>query len=412
MGKVGKKKFTEESVLDAGLERTRECFRRFDNIVVSFSGGKDSTVVFQLALQVAEELGRLPLTVVFFDEEAISPETEEYCRRVSQMPGVDFRWLCLPVSHRNGCSRKHPHWWPWDPKCPEKWVRPLPPEAITEIPGFNFHKIPHCNPLIATPAQGMTCVLTGVRAAESIRRYQSVAHSKVDNYFAPAKTTRGGIPYSEREIDCKHVMLAKPVYDWSVEDVWVAPHVLGWDYNRSYDIFDKAGISKNAQRVAPPYGEEPMLSLWMWSVCWPELWARMHDRVSGAATAARYSQTELYSFGTRPQRPEGMTWMQYIAQLIQKFPPAEQVHIAERIKREMKIHNEKTGGAPLHDSDPNLISGLSWQFLAMVAMRGDLKNRKTVDGERIKAAVRHENQLKKGMKDVEHDNSGESETRY
>jgi predicted phosphoadenosine phosphosulfate sulfurtransferase len=54
--------------------------------VVSFSGGKDSTAVLNTALVVAKELGRLPLDVVFFDEEAIHPPTIEYVERVRQAP--------------------------------------------------------------------------------------------------------------------------------------------------------------------------------------------------------------------------------------------------------------------------------------------------------------------------------------
>lgn len=52
-------------MFDAALERVRYIFNEFEEVVVSFSGGKDSTVTLNMALLVAEEMGRLPLKVMF-----------------------------------------------------------------------------------------------------------------------------------------------------------------------------------------------------------------------------------------------------------------------------------------------------------------------------------------------------------
>jgi predicted phosphoadenosine phosphosulfate sulfurtransferase len=96
--KVFKKKFTDQSVYEAARERMQHIFERFDRVVVSFSGGKDSTVCLQLALEEARKRNRLPLEVVFFDEEAIHPETIDYVERVRQMPDVKLYWYCLPFN--------------------------------------------------------------------------------------------------------------------------------------------------------------------------------------------------------------------------------------------------------------------------------------------------------------------------
>lgn len=42
----------------------------------------------------------------------------------------------------------------------------------------------------------------------------------------------------------------------------------------------------------------------------------------------------------------------------------------------MESHNRKTGGRDIPEAHADPVSGLSWQFLCMVAMRGDLKGRK------------------------------------
>ena len=62
--------FLKQSVWDAALERIDYVFNEFDEVVVSFSGGKDSTVILEMALIVAKEHGRLPLTVMWLDQEA------------------------------------------------------------------------------------------------------------------------------------------------------------------------------------------------------------------------------------------------------------------------------------------------------------------------------------------------------
>lgn len=53
------KYYSKENVYDAALSRIRYLFDEFDNVVVGFSGGKDSTICLQLSLIVAEELLKL-----------------------------------------------------------------------------------------------------------------------------------------------------------------------------------------------------------------------------------------------------------------------------------------------------------------------------------------------------------------
>ena len=123
---VHKKKEIERDVYELAIERIHRTYDIFDNVVVMFSGGKDSTVCLNLVIDVARERNKLPVEVYFFDEEAIPYETIDYVKRVSDLPEVDMHWMCLPVKHRNGCSRTEPYWYPWGPEDKEKWVRPMP----------------------------------------------------------------------------------------------------------------------------------------------------------------------------------------------------------------------------------------------------------------------------------------------
>ena len=62
--------YLPQTTLDAGLERIGRLFDEFDRVTINMSGGKDSTVILNLALMVAEQKGKLPVDVMFLDQEA------------------------------------------------------------------------------------------------------------------------------------------------------------------------------------------------------------------------------------------------------------------------------------------------------------------------------------------------------
>lgn len=367
-----KRMFVEEDVLTLARQRIAKVFDYFDHVCVSFSGGKDSTVCLNLALEEARRRKRLPLDVVFWDEEAIQPETVDYMDRVSRIPDVNLRWYCLPVQHRNACSRRHPYWHPWAEEHRDLWCRPLPAQAITVLDGFDRKPIPECNHLLFQHLGDKTVgLILGIRADESMRRLQSVSRRAYNNWFSSSP-------------DLKNLVMCKPIYDWVTEDIWSAPRRFGWDYNRSYDVMTKMGITRTRQRVCPPYGEEPLTALNQYAVCWPDLWEKMAHRVPGAQTAARYSKGPLYAFGgtmagwdaEADPRPQ-------IARSLSLWNPVERAHISERISSFIKWHYAKTPGQAIPMTVPGE-SGLTWKFLFVIASRGDLKGRRQIKFDQAK----------------------------
>ena len=71
-------------------------FDGHDDVIVSMSGGKDSTVLFRMALMVAQERGRLPLKVFWLDQEAEWQATVDYMQHIMELPEVTPYWYQIP----------------------------------------------------------------------------------------------------------------------------------------------------------------------------------------------------------------------------------------------------------------------------------------------------------------------------
>ena len=80
--------YLQNNVFDEALERLRMIFDGHDDVIVSMSGGKDSTVLFRMALMVAQERGRLPLKVFWLDQEAEWQATVDYMQHIMELPEV------------------------------------------------------------------------------------------------------------------------------------------------------------------------------------------------------------------------------------------------------------------------------------------------------------------------------------
>lgn len=376
MTKANKKIDSEQTCHQLSLERFEYLFDTYDKVAVSFSGGKDSTACLNLALEVARHKKRLPLDVFTFDEEAIPPETVEYMARVAENPEIRFQWFCVPIEHRNACSSKQTIWYPWAPEDRAKWVRDLPPLAITDFPGFRRGGIPEQIGSLFGPAVGTVANVMGVRSQESLTRLWYILIKKGFRCFlAPLAGTT-------------NITNAYPIYDWRTEDVWRAPQAFGWDYNRAYDVMDKAGIPLPSQRCAPPYGEQPIRGLHKLKSCWPELWAKMVDRVPGAATAARYANTDLYGCGVKDSDlPEGMTWQELTIAALRKLPKGAAAEAAGAIKACLTQHRNRTKGGVMPDDEPDPLSGFCWKTLYIAAKVGGDKFGRQAQKMRNKALV-------------------------
>ena len=123
------KKYIDKNVYDMTQERLELVFREFDNILVSFSGGKDSGLLLDTVLDFRDKYYPEKTIGVFHqDFEAQYSFTTDYVERTFSRikDRVELYWVCLPMATRTAVSNYEMYWYPWDDKKPDIWVRPMP----------------------------------------------------------------------------------------------------------------------------------------------------------------------------------------------------------------------------------------------------------------------------------------------
>ena len=296
-----------ENVVEAALRRIRWLFDEFPNVVVGISGGKDSTVVYNLALQVAREKGRLPLRCLFLDQEAEWQSTIDTVREVMEHPDVEPMWLQIPLRLFNATSTTD-HWLEcWSAKDEAKWMRPRESYSLKEnvygtdrfaklFPAILKHHFPDTK----------TCYLAGVRAEESPGRAMGLTQSECYK-----GETWGVILNPKRQ----HFTFY-PIYDWATSDVWKAIHAGGWGYSRLYDAMHQYGIPPSKMRVSNVHHETAVHSLFYLQEIEGDTWERLTQRIEGIDMAGKMG-AEDYFGGDLPFM--FASWREYRDFLLEKL---------------------------------------------------------------------------------------------
>lgn len=116
--------YSDQTVLEAAKMRLEFLFNEFPHIVVTTSGGKDSVVNFHLALEVARKLKRLPLNVMFLDQEIEWEASIEVIRAKMEHPEVKPYWMQIPFKLSNSTSASENWLYCWDEAKRDVWMRP------------------------------------------------------------------------------------------------------------------------------------------------------------------------------------------------------------------------------------------------------------------------------------------------
>ena len=349
------KKYTDENVLDAAKRRIRESIEKFDDFYVSFSGGKDSGVLVNLVIEVAKEMGRLPVKVVFSDLEVIFHETVRYVKSIMSRKEVDPYWLCIEELDDNSSSVFERYFKIWDHTKKDLWVHDMPDEDYVinnENMPEGLKKYIHLEDITEWSIFGIgewfidrenhsnICNFIGMRTQEAYGRYMAVATRKnrvKDNDYT--YLTKNKYP---RTWTCL------PIYDWEYSDVWHYYATTGYDYNHVYDSMYRMGTGFTQMRTCSAFGNEQSKTLYAWQVIEPETWDKMVMRVAGANYGKLYNHTNLNK--GKVKKPENITWKEYLPILLAELPPMAKKNFEEKFEITFRYHKtmyeDKLGISP------------------------------------------------------------------
>lgn len=324
------------NVYEAALQRIKWCFDNFQQVMVSFSGGKDSGVCLSLCYDYAKENNLLDrLAVYHLDYEAQYQATTDYVTDVfnNQLPGIKKFWLCLPIEAQCCCKMDSTHWTPWAKDEKSIWVRQMPesPYLVSEdnAPfkveyGLTDNEMQDVFNHWFASKYGSTALVIGIRADESMSRRKLVT-STSDSLIIHRKD---GKFWTVEDGD---VCRAYVMYDWKVEDVWTYFGKFDKKYNSLYDLYYKAGIPIKSQRVASPFNYAANATLKFYKVIDPNTWGRMVSRVNGVNFVGLYGDTKLMGW-RKITKPDGFTWKQYFDWLLSAYPPEMQERLRKKIE--------------------------------------------------------------------------------
>jgi predicted phosphoadenosine phosphosulfate sulfurtransferase len=365
------KTYRDINVYDAAMERIEFIFEEFDNIYVSFSGGKDSGVLLNMIFQYMRQHNITKrIGVYYMDYEGSYQYTEDFIRRMVEANAdlIDLYWVCMTYKTKCGVSIYRNYWLPWNEEEREIWVRDYPVlgnglEVITKDNhefDFYYHGIEDTdfdlkfNEWIhGRYGATRTIGLLGIRAQESLNRWRAVASDSKVNMYQGRKwiTVMGKNRYS-----------GYPLYDWATEDIWIANAKNDYDYNKLYDLYYQAGVELGDMRVASAFIDEGVASLGLHKAIEPDIWARLVGRVNGANFGAIYGATKAMGYKSI-SLPPGHTWKSYCEFLLSTLPPYIGKMFREKFKSTFRVWLEK--GATIHvDSLPDIAaSGYEFEVL-------------------------------------------------
>ncbi len=344
-----KKKYLDKNVYEALQERFDFLFREFDNIYVSFSGGKDSGLLLNLILdyrnrkKIEKKIG-----VFHQDFEAQYTVTSEFIERTFEqhLEEIEPYWVCLPMATRTAMSSYQMFWYPWDDTKKELWVREMPQKEyvihLEKNPFYYYRYRMHQEDLAKqfgrwykdSHGGKKTVCLLGMRANESLQRYSAI----VNKIYAYQDQ-----PWISRTF--KDVWVASPMYDWSTSDVWTANFRFGFDYNRLYDLYYKAGLKPDQMRVASPFNDYAKDSLNLYRVIDPDIWIKLVGRVQGANFTSIYGRTKALGYRS-VKLPKGHTWKSYTMFLLDTLSPRIRNNYVKKFNTSIDFWHEVGGGLP------------------------------------------------------------------
>lgn len=415
------KVYLEKDVLTAAKERLAYVFDNFDNVYFSFSGGKDSSLMLQLANIVAGKK-RKKFDVLFIDLEAQYKLTIEHVNELKKLSRIrNFYHIALPIALRNSVSVLQPKWICWDENSKDLWIRDLPEDSIniSNCPIESFRVGEEFEEFILQFGEwyqkthgGICACGIAIRANESLNRFRTVANKiKKTMYKNITWTTR--MKYK----DYLDVYNFYPIYDFTTEDDWAAVSKLNLKYNKIYELLYKNGVPIHQQRLCQPYGDDQRNGLDQFRALEPETWEKILNRVNGVNFGNIYCKTTALG-NIKSFKPNFMNWEEYTVFLLESIGIYNEdlmIHYYQKIKKFMKWYdtkkNVKLKDIP-QEADKKLESkrkAISWRRIARSLEKNDFYMRRLCfsqtkgDEQKLKRFMNKYNNFLSSTTDTDYD---------
>jgi predicted phosphoadenosine phosphosulfate sulfurtransferase len=370
---MAKKHYLKKSVLQAAQERIAKTFDTFEKYYISFSGGKDSTVMTHLVMKEAIKRGK-KVGLLIIDLEAQYKHTIDHIREVvdEYKDHIDLHWFCGELQLRNAVSDYQPKWVCWDESSKDIWIRDKPSEAslLSQydffVPKMEFEEFMvlfgkwYAN-------DSLTAGFIGIRSDESLHRYRAIVSDKKN-------LTKNGWKWTTKL--SKSLYNVYPIYDWRTEDIWVF-HSKNKQYshNKIYDLMTMAGVKLSNQRLCQPFGDDQKKGLWLYHVLENETWYKLLNRVSGVNSGSLYIKENGNINGAKDViKPDNHNWQSFTNYLLKSLPVKMQDHYKEKFTKFI-VGWKKRGYDKIPDEAPHDLEikswAPSWKRMARCILRND-----------------------------------------
>jgi len=357
------------NVFVAAQKRISQIFDDFPRIYISFSGGKDSTVMLHLVMDEAKKRNR-KIGVLFVDLEGQYKLTIDHIKEMYELykEWIEPYWVALPINLRNAVSQYEPQWLCWDPDRKKDWIRSINKQAISDESYFNFFRrgmefeefVPAFGHWYSQ--EKLTACFVGIRTDESLNRWRTIAAGKKQSFENNNWTTWCG----------KSLYNIYPIYDWRTRDIWIYNGRFQKPYNKLYDRMHQAGLSIHQARICQPYGDDQRKGLWLFHVIEPETWSRIVARVNGANQGALYAQNSGNILGNiKITKPENHTWESFSKLLLKSMPEKTGEHYKNKIAVFLKWYEDRGYPNGIPDDGTLDKSKPSWKRICKALLRND-----------------------------------------
>ena len=296
--------YSKNNVYQESIKRIEFLFDEFEEIVIGFSGGKDSTVTLFLALEVAEKKNRLPLNVLFIDQEAEWQGTIDYVKKIMYDKRVKPYWFQMPIVITNNASAFERYNYCWQEGKDKEWIRSKDEISIKKnIYNKNrFHDL-FSSILEKEFKNKKTCYLSGVRTQEAPKRLIALTNSLTYKHITYGKILNKKM---------QHYTIY-PIYDWQIKDVWKYIHDNNLEYCKIYDAMYSHGVKLQDMRISNLHHETAIQALLLVQEIEPKTWNKISTRISGSDTVKQLKDNAFRCPKELPYMFE--SWQEYIFHL-------------------------------------------------------------------------------------------------